>query len=378
MNLQTLRQWCYALTILLSAFLLFQIQPLISKFILPWFGGSPSVWTTAMLFFQCALCGGYFYAFLLSRRCSPRSQAAVHLTLLALAAGVAAFVIPDASLKPVGDEDPVGKILALLALSVGLPYFFLATTGPLVQHWYARAHPSGSAFRLYALSNAGSLFALLSFPYLFEPYFEIPQIGRGWTLGFWAFAALCAASVLLNLRLAPAQSAPQAQAEPAPCADAPSWGRRALWVALPALASLAFIATTDHVSHDIAPEPRLWISTLGLYLLTFIICFDHARWYQRRLAAPLLVLALLLLTGRDALPALLGLDWEPSLALVRWAHFAAMFLVCLVAHGELYRARPAHPGFLTEYYLMMSVGGACGGLFVSLVATNWFNDYHEW
>jgi predicted O-methyltransferase YrrM len=381
MTLQTLRQLCYALTILLSAFLLFQIQPLISKFILPWFGGSPSVWTSAMLFFQCALCGGYFYAFLLSRRFSPQRQALIHLLLLALAAGAAAFIIPDASLKPAGDEDPVRKIVALLALSVGLPYFFLATTGPLVQHWYARAHPTGSAFRLYALSNAGSLFALLSFPYLFEPFFAIQEIGRLWTWGFWTFAALCAGSVLLNLRLAtpgPAQAQAQAGSGPAPAGAAPSAWHRALWVALPALASLAFIATTDHVSHDIAPEPRLWITTLGLYLLTFIVCFDHPRWYQRRLAAPLLVLALLLLTGRDELPGLLGLQWEYSLDQTRWAHFATMFLVCFVAHGELYRLRPSHARYLTEYYLLMSVGGACGGLFVSLVATDLFSDYHEW
>lgn len=383
MNLQTLRQLFYALTILLSAFLLFQIQPLISKFILPWFGGSPSVWTTAMLFFQCALCGGYFYAFLVSRRCSPRQQAAIHLSLLALAAVAAAFIIPDATLKPEGDEEPVAKIVSLLALSVGLPYFFLATTGPLVQHWYARAHPTGSAFRLYALSNAGSLFALLSFPYVFEPYLAVQDIGRLWTWGFWTFAGLCTASVWLNLRLAavaPSEASPSSppSLDAQHTAPAPSWMRRALWVALPALASLAFIATTDHVSHDIAPEPRLWITTLGLYLLTFIVCFDHPRWYQRRLAAPLLVLSLFVLIGRDELPALLGLDLSYSLDFTRWAHFGVMFLICFVAHGELYRVRPTQARYLTEYYLLMSVGGACGGLFVSLVATHWFADYHEW
>lgn len=372
-------QLCYALTILLSAFLLFQIQPLISKFILPWFGGSPSVWTTAMLFFQCALCAGYFYAFVLSRRVSAKRQAVVHLVLLALAAVAASFIIPDASLKPAGDEDPVFKILALLGLSVGLPYFFLATTGPLLQDWYARANPGGSAFRLYALSNAGSLFALLSFPYLFEPYFTIQDIGRMWTLGFWVFTVLCAASVLFNARLAQPQAAPRLEeAEVTDGHGAPSWWTRAQWVALPALASLAFIATTDHVSHDIAPEPRLWITTLGLYLLTFIICFDHPRWYLRRLAAPLTVAAVVLLSGREQLPAWLGLELAYSLSEMRWAHFVVMFLVCFVCHGELYRARPANPRYLTEYYLLMSVGGACGGLFVSLVATNFFNDYHEW
>lgn len=379
MNLQVLRGLCYALTIALSAFLLFQVQPLISKIILPWFGGSPSVWTTAMLFFQCALCGGYFYAFVLSRRCAPARQTGVHLLLLSLAAWAAAYVVPGAELKPVGDEDPALRIIALLGLSVGLPYFFLATTGPLIQHWYARAYPGRSAFRLYALSNAGSLFALLSFPYLFEPYFSLHEIGHLWSLGFWAFTVLCASSVLLNHALAardePAAAAQAMQAQPAQGLPASA---RILWVLLPALASLAFITTTDHVSHNVAPEPRLWITTLGLYLLTFIVCFDHPRWYQRRFAAPLLVLALFLLIGRDELPGLVGLDLDYSLDQTRWAHFLAMFLICFVAHGELYRIRPANPRYLTEYYLLMSVGGACGGLFVSLVATHLFADYHEW
>lgn len=381
MNLQALRGLCYALTIALSAFLLFQVQPLISKFILPWFGGSPSVWTTAMLFFQCALCAGYFYAFVLSRRCTPARQTAIHLVLLALAAWAAAYVIPGAHFKPLGDEDPALRIIALLGLSVGLPYFFLATTGPLVQHWYARAHPGRSAFRLYALSNAGSLFALLSFPYLFEPYLSLQDIGQLWSLGFWAFTALCAVSVGLNHVLREPGELSQVPSAalsglPAQAAQAPPAHARPLWVLLPALASLAFITTTDHVSHNVAPEPRLWITTLGLYLLTFIVCFDHPRWYQRRLAAPLMMLALVFLIGRHDLPGLSALDL--SLNQTRWAHFLAMFLVCFVAHGELYRLRPANPRYLTEYYLLMSVGGACGGLFVSLVATNLFADYHEW
>jgi predicted O-methyltransferase YrrM len=374
MNLHSLRALCYALTIALSAFLLFQVQPLISKAILPWFGGSPSVWTTAMLFFQCALCGGYFYAFVLSRRCSPARQAGIHLSVLVLAAVAAAYVLPQVGLKPSGDEDPALRIVLLLALSVGLPYFFLATTGPLVQHWYARAHPGRSAFRLYALSNAGSLLALLSFPYVFEPWLALPEIAGMWTWGFWAFALLCAASVWLNRRVGEAAElaspTPEAAAPPQP----PSAWRRAQWVLLPALASLAFIATTDHVSHDVAPEPRLWITTLGLYLLTFIVCFDHPRWYRPRVAAALLVGVIFVLSGREHLSG----DWEWSLDATRWTHFALMFGVCFVAHGELYRARPAQAHHLTEYYLLMSVGGACGGLFVSLVATNLFTDYHEW
>ncbi len=375
----------FALTVFLSAYLLFQVQPLISKFILPWFGGSPTVWTTAMLFFQSVLFGGYVYAHLLTRHGSPRVQVAVHVTLLLAAATLAVFVIPDASLKPTGDEDPIGQILLLLGLSVGLPYFCLATTGPLIQYWFSRSGAGGSVFRLYALSNLGSFLALLSFPYVFEPLFELPQLGYFWTWGFWLFALLCAAVTLHVLRMgrAPAVKSATAgigatDAEMTDVLAQPTLARRILWIALPALASLAFIATTDHVSHDIAPEPRLWIATLALYLLTFIICFDHPRWYRRGWMASLGLLAVLFLGGRDEIPGWFGLEWDYGVSEVRWIYLTAMFIVCLMSHGELYRQRPTNPRYLTEFYLWMSFGGACGGLFVALIATNFFANYYEW
>lgn len=289
----------YALTIFVSAYLLFQVQPLISKFILPWFGGSPTVWTTAMLFFQCVLFSGYVYAHLLSRYSSVCAQKWIHLILLLLAATMATGVLPGVAMKPLGDEEPIGKILMLLATSVGLPYFVLSTTGPLLQHWFVRAGGGASVFRLYALSNVGSFLALLSFPYFFEPNFELPQLGWLWTGGFWLFALLCAAVVLQagghtpSVLLALDEVAPDAAPLPAP----PRLWHRVLWVGLPALASLAFIATTDHVSHDIAPEPRLWIATLSLYLLTFILTFDHSRWYQRKWVALLALVSLVFLSA---------------------------------------------------------------------------------
>lgn len=370
----------FALTVLVSAFLLFQVQPLISKIILPWFGGSPSVWTTAMLFFQCTLCAGYFYAHLLARRVRPERQAWVHGALLAMAAALSFFVVPDATFKPTGDEDPVSRILLLLAVSVGLPYFCLATTGPLIQYWFARSSPGASAFRLYALSNAGSFLALLSFPYLFEPHFEIGQLGALWTAGFWLFAVLCGA-VVWRVRAAKPLVAMRSATPSVPSATlsaVPGLGQRASWLALPALASLAFIATTDHVSHDVAPEPRLWIATLSLYLLTFIVCFDHPRWYRRGPAAAVTLLAIALLSGRHDIPEWLGFEVSYGLTETRWAHFATLFLICFVCHGELYRRRPDNPRFITEFYLLMSVGGACGGLFVALIATHFFADYYEW
>ena len=370
----------FALTIFVSAYLLFQVQPLISKFILPWFGGSPSVWTTAMLFFQCVLCGGYLYAHLLARRGSPEVQAWVHIALLVTASALAGFVVPGDYLKPNGDEDPVGKILLLLGLSVGLPYFCLATTGPLIQYWFARTSATRSAFRLYALSNAGSFLALLSFPYLFEPFFETQQLGRFWTVGFWVFAALCATVTLLARRRvwSHATDVDASQVHDPALLAPPSLKQRLSWVGLPALASLAFIATTDHVSHDIAPEPRLWIATLSLYLLTFIICFDHWRWYRRGSTAGACLLAIVLLSGRNVIPGWFGIEADYSLTEIRWSHLATMFLICFMSHGELYRQRPGNPRFLTEFYLLMSVGGACGSLFVALFATTFFSDYYEW
>ncbi len=378
----------FALTIFLSAYLLFQVQPLISKFILPWFGGSPTVWTAAMLFFQTVLFGGYVYAHVITRHCPPPVQGKVHLALLAVAALLAWLVLPGESFKPTGDEDPIGRILLLLGVSVGIPYFCLATTGPLIQYWYLRVGTGGSVFRLYALSNVGSFLALLSFPYVFEPLFELQQLGHFWTLGFWMFAAMCAAVTWRVTRRdwpdVDKEGPGTGSANMVPAADGadlaavPTLARRLGWVMLPALASLAFIATTDHVSHNIAPEPRLWIATLSLYLLTFIICFDHPRWYRRGWVALGALVAVLLLSGRNEIPGWFGLEVDYGVTEVRWFHLAAMFLIFLMSHGELYRQRPTNPRYLTEFYLWMSFGGACGGLFVALVATNYFSDYHEW
>lgn len=370
----------FGLTIFVSAFLLFQVQPMVSKAILPWFGGGPAVWTAAMLFFQSVLFGGYLYAHGLGSIRSPRLQAAIHLLLLAAAAVFARWVIPEASLRPTGDEAPVGRILWILAVSVGLPYFCLASTGPLLQHWFARGGAGGPVYRMYALSNVGSLLALLSFPYLLEPWLDLPTIGAGWSWGFWVFAAACAVIALMQVRMGQAPTGSAA----APAGVAPQsvsrigWRERAGWVLLPALASMLFIATTDHASHDIAPEPRLWILTLSLYLLSFIVSFDHPRWYRPLWVAGAALLVVLFMSGRHAIPELFGGYWGYGLTELRWLHGAMLFLVCFVCHGELYRRRPSDTSQLTAYYLWMSFGGACGGLFVALIATHAFNDFHEW
>jgi hypothetical protein len=383
----------FALTIFVSAFLLFQVQPMVSKAILPWFGGGPAVWTAAMLFFQCALFGGYLYAHGLASIRSPRRQALVHLLMLACAALVASSVIPDPALRPQGAQSPVAQILWVLTLSVGLPYFCLASTGPLLQHWYARTAVAGSVYRLFALSNLGSLLALLSFPYLFEPWFELPVIGAGWTWAFWLFAIGCGTVAVLQARsIEPSATVPgdrvtgsDGHASPAQLASEADAGQStsrsreiAAWILLPALASMLFIATTDQASHNIAPEPRLWILTLSIYLITFIISFDHSRWYRPGLVAGLGLLAVLVVAGRHAIPDFFGVYSGYGVSELRYLFAIMLFLVCLVCHGELYRRRPTDPSRLTGYYLWMSFGGACGGLFIALIATHVFDDFHEW
>ena len=370
--------WLFALTIFVSAFLLFQVQPLISKQILPWFGGSPAVWTTAMLFFQSVLFAGYLYAHLLSRLPSRRLQALIHVALLAVAAVAAGAVLPGHELKPVDEGEPAWQVLAILARSVGLPYFCLATTGPLVQHWFTHTAARGSVFRLYALSNIGSFLALLSFPYVFEPWLDLREMAATWAWGFWAFAALCTPIALGWAQRPLAATMPRA-APVAPDTSPPvSTADRLAWISLPALASLMFIAVTDQISHDIAPEPRVWITTLGLYLLTIVLTFDHPRWYRPGLMAALVVLCILLTTGRSDLPDWFGLTWDYGVTEMRGMHYLLLFAVCMLCHGELYSRRPTSPRQLTAFYLWMSLGGAFGGLFVTLVATPLFNDYHEW
>ena len=367
----------FALTIFCSAFLLFQVQPMISKFILPWFGGSPAVWTTAMLFFQCTLCLGYIYAHALTRLPSRKVQAGIHAILLVCSCLLASAILPNTSWKPTGEEMPVLHVLLILGSAVGLPYFCLATTGPLVQHWFSHTAATESVYRLYALSNVGSFAALLSFPYLLEPWFNLQQMSEWWGWGFGLFAILCLPIALgwgqHESTAATKQALPQHDEDE----KITQW-MRVRWLSLPALASLIFIAATDQISHNIAPEPSLWIATLGLYLSTFVLTFDHPRWYRPALTAVLAMAALFLVVGRDEIPSWFNFEWDYGVSDMRFMHYAVLFLACMMCHGELYRQRPRNTRYLTEFYLWMSVGGACGGLFIIFFATNFFDEYHEW
>ena len=365
--------YIFCLVSLLGAFLLFQVQPVISKFILPWFGGSPGVWTTCMLFFQMALFGGYSYAHFLSRR-KPLTQAWVHLALLGLALLVLP-IVPGAGLKPQGAANPAWQILLLLLATVGLPYFVLSATSPLVQVWYSRVYPNRTPWRLYALSNAGSLTALLTYPILIEPRWDVVWQAWIWSGAFALFALLMGACAVGEWKRGSAEAARRLHEAEASDALAPAPGalRRVLWVLLPAFASLMLLATTNHVCQDVAVIPFLWVVPLALYLLTFIICFDHPRWYRRWVWAVPAMVAIVLTSGMYNIPW----DWTPGFVTELVIFFATLFLVCMVCHGELARLKPG-TSHLTEYYLLMSAGGALGGLVVSLVAPMVCTTFMEW
>ncbi|MBI5086093.1 MAG: fused MFS/spermidine synthase [Acidobacteria bacterium] len=356
----------YACTIFLSAFLLFQIQPMIAKVILPWFGGSAAVWTTCMLFFQVVLLAGYLYAHLLIRRVETRRQWMLHALLLAAAVAMLP-VHPDESWKPVGDENPTLRILGLLASTIGLPYFMLSTTGPLVQAWYARSHPGSVPYRLFALSNLASMLALLSYPVLIEPRLAIGMQTGTWSAVFGTFAALCAVTGYRSLRATAA--ARESEAEQV---VRPTGAPKLLWVLLAACPSMLLLSVTQYLTQDIAPMPFLWIAPLSLYLLTFILCFDAAGWYRRNwfLAAlgPAVAMMLYLIWAKADYTA--PMVWEIVL-------LCAGFFVCgMVCHGELARLKP-HPSHLTGYYLMISIGGAVGGVAVGIGAPYLLNANYE-
>lgn len=360
----------YALTIFIGAFLLFQVQPLIGKYILPWFGGSPEVWTTCMLFFQTLLLAGYVYAHLSVRFLRPRMQAAVHLLLLVVALGMLP-IAPEAGWEPKDANNPTLHILLVLTASIGLPYFVLASTSPLMQSWLARTRVGAKPYRLFALSNAGALLALGSYPLLVEPALSRGQQGLVWSLGLGLFAAASGLCAVRLWRHSKAGSKPPAQRDvtTSPLVG-PVAGRRLLWLALPAGASVVLLAVTNKICLDLAAMPFLWVLPLSLYLLSFIICFDNQRWYVRRIFLIALLLSIIAVTWLRAEETNIPVQMEMGI------YLAALFACCMVCHGELFRLRPA-PRLLTSYYLMIAAGGAIGGFFVAVVAPLVFKTYFE-
>ncbi len=367
----------YAAAISCSAFLLFLVQPIIAKQILPWFGGTAAVWTTCLVFFQTTLLLGYFYSDWTTRKLTPRTQLIVHAVLLAIAIALLP-IIPDAAWKPAGNESPSLRIILLLTATIGLPYFLLSTTSPLIQAWFARTYPSSSPYRLFALSNLASMIALLGYPFLFEPTFSTQVQATGWSIGFALFAVLCLAAGWYTMKSAHISVAgsdgPLSMTSPGPATayePPPTTADKLTWVALAALGSILLLAVSNHLTQNISSIPLLWVVPLALYLLTFILCFDGKGWYPRLLFLPWLAVALLamswILADKDMH---FELYWQTGL------FSFGLFIACMFCHGELVNLKPA-PRHLTTFYVMVSLGGAVGAVLVGLLSPLVLPAYFE-
>ena len=359
----------YALTIFTSAFLLFLVQPILAKQVLPWFGGSAAVWTTCMVFFQFLLLFGYAYTDFTTRKMTPRNQLILHSVLLVISL-LSLPIIPDVSWKPAGNEDPTWRILGLLAFTIGLPYFLLSTTGPLVQAWFARTHFSSSVYRLFALSNFASLLALISYPFAVEPWVTTQVQSYGWSAGYVLFVVVCISAGIYSLR---AHTAAQAEATTQAADDGPppTWAHYGLWLLLSAMGSFMLLAVTNHITHDVASVPFLWLLPLTIYLITFILCFEGRGWYKRiYFVGPLIVVVCALAWFLHEEGGIM--DFKIAVPLFS----AGLFIMCMFFHGELAAMKPA-PRYLTTFFLMVSLGGALGGVVVGFIAPKFFNTYYE-
>jgi hypothetical protein len=360
--------WHFAFTVFLSAFLLFQVQPLIAREILPWFGGASSVWTSCMAFFQIALLAGYTYAHFVARRLSWKTQGYLHTGLLALSL-LSLPIIPSAAWKPAGEGMPLWSLLGSLLSTVGLPYFLLSATNPLLQSWIVATQKDSFPWRLFALSNLASLLALLAYPFLIEPWLPLKLQAWVWSASYLVFVVLCGFIALR--RATPVNSEAMEASAALPVAPAPPVREKLLWLLLAALPSFLLVAFTTHLTQNIAAMPFLWIAPLAIYLLTFVICFEREKplavWFT--LFASPLMLAIFFNGLREW-------DTDTKLYITVPAFLGALLLFCLLFHDELARRRPA-PQYLTGFYLMLSAGGAIGGLLAAVGAPLLLDYYYE-
>lgn len=361
-NARGLKGWWYA-AVLLSAFLLFQVELIIGKFVLPWFGGAPATWITCLLFFQVVLLAGYSYAHLLMSA-RPRVQAACHTGLLAVSVlllGIMAFrwrtpITPSAAWKPFVIDHPTWQVLKLLAASVGVPFLLLSSTAPLLQSWFAKLRPSESAYPLYAASNLGSLLALLSYPLLVEPNLSLLSQGWTWSAAYVLFVMICAGCAgKISAERRSTSEVSKVSSGSVPLLT------RILWVGLAACGSAMLLAVTNMISQEVAVVPFLWVLPLALYLLSFVACFARKTLYRRWLFHPLFATTAILVLLANRGPILLEIA----------AYLLLLFAVCMSCHGELVRLKPDETQ-LTSFYLSIALGGAIGSVFVSLIAPQIF------
>lgn len=367
----------FAVVITLSAFLIFLVQPLIAKQILPWFGGSAAVWTTCMVFFQAALLAGYAYADWAPRRFGVAKHARLHAGLVAISL-IALPITVSSFWKPADGSAPVPQILGLLAATIGLPYVVLSATSPLVQIWFSRAHPHRDPFRLFALSNTASLAALLCYPFLVEPRLVLHDQAWGWSVLYAVFALLMVSLAIkvsrratTPLPAAASGSAPEVESLSRTLPEPPSSRTQLWWMVLAGTASALLLGVTNHLTENIASVPMLWLMPLTIYLLTFILCFDGQRWYSREtFFGPVLI-------------AVGAMGWllvdktkEFELTTQATGFGLGLFVVCMFCHGELVAAKP-DPLHLGRFYAIVAFGGALGSALVAFVAPVVLRSYYE-
>ena len=370
----------FTFAIFLSAFLLFQVQLLLGKQLLPIFGGTPAVWNACILVFQLFFLAGYGYSHGLAMRLPIRHQIFLHCALLGVSV-VFLAVLSFSRSTPIGlgpnwrptyGANAVWTIAEVLILSIGLPFTLLSATSPLLQHWFSLAAPNKSPYRLYALSNMGSLLGLLSFPFLIEPHFRLHTQGWAWAGGYCLFLVcffMCARNTARSSPGVPLKQIPL-HGLVSPCPPV-TWSLRLRWIAYAACASVLLLATTTLISQDIAVSPFLWVLQLSLYLLSFILCFESDRWFRREIYFPVFIVAVVSVI-LVSLP-----DAQYSFSMQLAAYSAVLFAGCMVCHGETALLRPGKES-LTLFYFCIATGGAVGGIVVGLIAPSIFPNYWEY
>ncbi len=363
------RKWIgllFASAMGLSGFLLFLVQPMAGKLILPWFGGSASTWIVSMLFFQAALLAGYIYAYGLTLPLAVSTQAKIQIGVVA-ASLLLLPVTPSDAWKPTGSEDPTWRIIGILAASVGLPYMVLATTTPLLSRWLARVTSDLSPARFFAVANAGAFLGLLAYPFIVEPNLTSREQTLAWSGGFALYAALLVACAVIVLRSSRVDEPPAALIS---SAAAPGQDAFVLWIALSALGSVLLLATSNAITLYSAVVPFLWVLPLGLYLLSFVTVFGAPGLYRRRIWS-------LVFLGVCGVHFLLPYPDAPGELLAQLVvESCVLFAGCMICHGELARRQPA-PERLPKFYLAVAAGGAIGGLLTAVVAPLVLKQFFE-
>lgn len=355
----------YAITIFLSAFLGFQVQPLISKYILPWFGGSSSVWLISLLFFQIVLLVGYLYAFFISKIKTSQTQKIIHTIFLLLSLAFLP-IIPNQALTNSFQTFPSLQILIILTFTIGLPYLLISATSPLLQFWFNKNQTNKSPYPLYAMSNIGSLIGLISFPFYFEPLMSRVDLSKSWSIFFTIFVF---ASLFIIFRLPKFKETNQ-KTKKSKAKNTPK-RTKLVWFLLSCIGSMALLAITNELCLNISASPLIWVVPLSIYLTTFILSFGNAHIYNRKLFfSALIVISLVLAPGKYFISENFGLDiYILTFSLI-------LFVVAFAVHSELYDLKP-EPNQLTSYYLLIALGGAIGGFLVAIIAPLVFNNYWE-